>query len=445
MRAMIAPNRWPEVLSLPGGDPLSVASLARDVSQRYLIWDAFVGGRRRVEAHPLVLPAPMHQAAVRAAEGAAGAIGRVAARAHADASERAGYQISGDVHRLSRASFEAGDLASLVRVDLLLRENGEWAACEINADCPGGHNEALGLPRLARAAGYLGGHNPTVVTSALARRLAALAEGGAVGLVYATAYAEDLQVCAIVQRALREVGVRAVLGPPTAPQTLRGELSIGGVPIRALYRFFPTEYMTGQKNVDAIARAVEGGRVRTLSSFAHIFAQSKLAFARAWKDKGSLSDADRAAVTRYTAETFDAAHVPRGQLCGEQSDWVLKRAYSRVGDDVFVGPLVSPAVWPRLVDFVLARSAQGESWVAQRFVRQSPIDTPWGKRYLTLGAYVLDGHFVGYFARVTSESHVSHDALCVPVFHLAAGESVGESLGEPLASRALEASCAETC
>ena len=33
-----------------------------------------------------------------------------------------------------------------------------------------------------------------------------------------------------------------------------------------------------------------------------------------------------------------------------------------------------------------------------------------------LGAYVLDGRFVGYFARLSEDSHVSHDALCVPVF-----------------------------
>jgi hypothetical protein len=39
-----------------------------------------------------------------------------------------------------------------------------------------------------------------------------------------------------------------------------------------------------------------------------------------------------------------------------------------------------------------------------------------GDRYVTLGAYVLDGRFVGYFARVTPQSHVGHDALCVPVF-----------------------------
>jgi len=408
----------PEVVALPAGDPLSIPSLARDVTQRYLIWDAYVGGQRRVDAHPLVLPASMHEAAVRAAEGVTAAVGRVAAVAHDDKAERRVYRLHDDVHRLARASFQAGDVANLSRVDLLLDEHGEWQACEINADCPGGHNEALGLPRLARAAGFMEGHNPTVVTSALAERLAKLAEGGAVGLIYATAYAEDLQVCAIVQRTLADMGVRAVLAPPTAPRLARGELCVGGEPVRVLYRYFPTEYMRGQKNVESIASAVSRGKVRSLTSFAHIYSQSKLAFARAWRHAPTLGDLDREAVTRHTPETFEVTHVSREELVGERTRWVLKKAYGRVGDEVFVGPLIPPDAWPRLVDGVLALQESGESWIAQRFVRQRAIDTPWGPRYVTLGAYVLDGRFVGYFARITPESHVSHDALCVPVFHL---------------------------
>ena len=44
------------------------------------------------------------------------------------------------------------------------------------------------------------------------------------------------------------------------------------------------------------------------------------------------------------------------------------------------------------------------------------MPTPWGPRFLTLGVYLLDGKFVGYFARVTPASHVSHDALVLPTF-----------------------------
>ncbi len=417
----------PEVIALPSSDPLSNPSLARDLAQRYFIWDAFVGGQRRVDAHPLVLPAAMHEAAVRAAEGVTAAVGRVAGRAHEDPVERLTYRLHDDVHRLARASHEAGDTASLVRVDLLLTRSGEWQACEINVDCPGGHNEALGLPRLARAAGFMGGHNPTVVTSALAERLAALADGGTVGLIYATAYAEDLQVCAIVQRALVSMGVRSVLAPPTAPRLVRGELHVGSEPVRVLYRYFPTEYMRGQNNVDAIVEAVARRRVRSLTSFAHIYAQSKLAFARAWHHAPKLSDEDRRAVTRHTPETFDVKDVSREDLVEGRARWVLKKAYGRVGDEVFVGPLVPPESWSRLVDGVLTLQKSGESWIAQRFVHQTPIATPWGPRYVTLGAYVLDGRFVGYFARITPESHVSHDALCVPVFNLAPPSGAGST------------------
>jgi len=95
---------------------------------------------------------------------------------------------------------------------------------------------------------------------------------------------------------------------------------------------------------------------------------------------------------------------------------VVKRALGRVGDEVHVGELCDAAEWTVLVDDALAKRRAGESWIAQRFIRQRRLPTPWGLRYVTLGAYVLDGQFAGYFARITEESHVSHDALVVPVF-----------------------------
>ncbi len=410
-------------------DPAALPRMMSDLARRYLLWDAFVGGERRVDAHPLVLPAEMHESAVRAACSVARAVTRTADLAFEDDGERTLYRLHDDVHLLARASQRAGDRAALVRVDLLLGEDGRWRACEINADCPGGHNEALALPRLSRLCGFMDGRNPTVATSALAARLAELAEGEAVGLIYATAYAEDLQVCAIVQRALIERGVPAVLAPPTAPRLERGRLMIGPRRVGALYRYFPTEYMAGQTNVSALAAAVEGGAVRTLTSFAHIYAQSKLAFARAWRHWGALAEEDRAAVARYTPETHDVLDVPPAELLSARERWVLKRAYGRVGDEVFVGSLVAAEAWPKLVVGIRGMAQAGESWIAQRFVPQAPIDTPWGKRFLTLGAYVLDGAFVGYFARVTPASHVSHGAMCVPVFHLGHGAGSAERGG----------------
>jgi glutathionylspermidine synthase len=408
-----------EVIPIRGIDPLQEPSLVRDLVKRFLVWDTHVGGRRRVEVCPLLLPRALHEAAARAAEEIVRVVGAVAARARADERERRLYGFDDDTCLLAAASHAGGDCASLMRVDLLLDDDAEWKACEINADCPGGHNESFGLPRLARAAGFTAGHDPSCVVEGLVARLRQLARGGAVGILHATGYAEDLQVCAIVARELERAGTRAILAPATAPY-LRGDtLFIHDDPIRAVYRYFPIEWMSGQRNVASIARAVETRRVATLSSFAHAFTQSKLAFARTWEGLSSLAPADREIVRRHVPETRDLREVGRSDLQERRGQWVLKKAMGRVGEEVFVGALFDDARdWTLVVDRIRELVASGEVWVAQRFVSQRPIPTPWGNRLVTLGAYVLDGRFAGYFARITPHSHVSHDAVCVPVFAL---------------------------
>ena len=401
----------PEVRPLRALDALDHDPLRRELTLEYLLFDAFVAGQRRVDVHPLVLPIALHQAAVRAAEEVVAGVGAVARRALFDEEERARYRLHDEVIALARASHRAGDDASLMRVDLLLDEHGAWRACEINADCPGGHNEAHGLPRLARSAGFYDGTNPTFVVPALVERIAELAarpdgSTGTCALLYATAYAEDLQICALLKRALDKRGVRAVLCAPTAPRLLGDHLTVRGERVDVLYRFFPAEYMEGQRNVGDVIRAVEAGKVRTISGFSHVYTQSKLAFARAW-DAGFHA---------HLPATFELGDVARDDLLANRARWVLKRAFGRVGDQVFVGALASDEDWASIVAEVLLLEAAGESWIAQEFVPQRAIATHLGPRLVTLGAYVLDGRFVGYFSRVSRESHVSHDALCLPVF-----------------------------
>jgi hypothetical protein len=283
---------------------------------------------------------------------------------------------------------------------------------------------------LARAAGFAEGSNPTTMLEDLAADLAALArssegEQGDVGMIFATAWSEDLQICALLKRTLAKMGVRAMFAPPTGPRLEGGALTIGGKPIRSLYRYFPTEYMEGQDNLDDLATAVERGLVRTVPSFCQMYAQSKLAFARAWALRDGLGETHRSAIERWVPETLELGELPVEALLDDREGWVLKRALGRVGDQVFVGMLTSQPYWKGLVEELAALRSAGaagsagvarEAWIAQRLVRQRPIPTPFGDRFVTLGAYVLDGRFAGYFARITPVSHVSHDALCVPVF-----------------------------
>jgi glutathionylspermidine synthase len=394
-----------------GLDPLSAPDLARDLQHRYLIWDAFVAGERRVDVHPLVLTEAAHHEAMRVAEEASALVFRAAARAADDPVERARYRLGADVEQLAAAARAAGDEAALVRVDLLWQDDGRFVACEVNADCPGGHNESLALPRLARAAGFREGTDPTDMVSRLAERLVALSGGkgsprGAVGIVLATAYAEDLQVGALVERMVTERGGRALRVPVTAIRAHpSGGVAHRGERLAVLYRFYPLEWMEGQRNVAAIAEATARGELVSLSSFAAIHAQSKLAMARAFAAEPALARA-------IFPETRAFADVSPE----DRTSWVLKRDLSRVGDHVVIGAAVSEDAYRGALAEIDRGEREGEVWVAQRFVKQRSFDAPWGRCELTLGVYLLGGAFVGYFARLSRTACCTHDALVLPVF-----------------------------
>lgn len=396
------------------GDPLALPEMLAELEQRWLVWDGCVAGARRVDVHPLVLDARAHHEAVRVAERAAALVFRARDRAAADPGERALYKLHPDVERLAESARAGGDGNALVRVDLLLQNDGQFVACEVNADCPGGHNETLALPRLAKMAGFRGGRDPTTVAHRLAERLVTLSGGrgsprGAIAIIYATAYAEDLQVCALVERLVKERGGRAIRMPATAPQESGEGVAYRGERLSVLYRFYPLEYMEEQSNIAALARATERGELCSVSSFSVIHAQSKLAMARAWH-------AEPEEARGVFPETFAFADRHAAQLACDRPSWVLKRDLSRVGDHVIVGALHEDEAFREALDGIAEAEAEGEVWIAQRFVPTGYVSTPWGPRCLTLGVYLLDGAFVGYFARLTTASHCSHDALVVPVF-----------------------------
>src|SRR4051794_17045678 len=76
-----------EVRALARPDPLSDLVLSRELREKYLLWDAFFAGERRVDVLPLVLSERLHRGAVEAAEGVVAAIEAATRRAHEDAEE----------------------------------------------------------------------------------------------------------------------------------------------------------------------------------------------------------------------------------------------------------------------------------------------------------------------------------------------------------------------
>ena len=103
------PTTEAKVVALEGRDPLAEGRLSRELQERYLIWDTFFAGRRRVDITPLLLSERLHQEAVRVAEGAVAVIQATAARAHRDPAEASHYRYHPDVTKLIQASHGAGD------------------------------------------------------------------------------------------------------------------------------------------------------------------------------------------------------------------------------------------------------------------------------------------------------------------------------------------------
>lgn len=388
-------------------DPLSLPALDLELQQRYLVWDLYAMGKRRVDLHPFILTEKEHRSAVEVAEKAWRLVHDAGKRALGNAEEAAKYRFHPDTARLAAAAEAGGDDGSVARVDLLLQYDGRWVACEVNADCPGGYNEAVGLPKMARALGATD-RDPTHAAATLADALIAKANGGLIALVYATGYAEDLQVCAIVERMVRERGGRTVRCSPTNLKAHPEGVAYRGERVSVLYRFYPLEYMCGQKNLDALIAATQKGQLACFSAFNCIYSQSKLAMARAYAH-------DAAATLTAFPETYAFQDMSRAQLIAERGEWVVKRDLSRVGDHVYVGALTPADEFAQILDEVAAVSHE-QAWIVQRFIPQKPIRTPWGNRLITLGAYVINGAFAGYFARFSPTSHCSHDALVLPVF-----------------------------
>lgn len=423
--APLLPARDASVWGLAPRDVTADRAALTLLAQRHLLFDPFVGGEPRVSSEPLVLSRELHENAVATAERAYSLVGAAAERGFHEEEEGDVYGLAGDVRGLAEASYAAGERSGLCRVDLLLTPDGSFRACELNSDCPGGQNEAIGLPELARSRGFSAGLSPTRVVEAMGARIETLAAetgGDAVGLMFATAYAEDLQVAALVGRELRRRGMETILTPPTAPKLRDGRLVVRDRPISVLYRFFPTEGLSQQRNVGDLRDAVGAGKVRSFSAFSEVYCQSKLAMARAFEQAAQGEAAQgESSKTRVLLDvlprTLTLGRDLRAELLDDRAGWVLKRDFGRVGDQVFVGALLDADGFRGVVDEALAMVASvREIWIAQRFIPQAMIETPWGPRFLTLGVYLLDGQFVGYFARITEVSHVSHDALVVPVF-----------------------------
>ena len=380
--------------------PAEFRKVLRALALRYCTWDLTLNDRCRILPESLVLSLEDHERIVRAVEGFARAFRRFEARVRHDPSVAAAMGISPGLFPLLAAG-SAGEPA-FSRADFYLTQDGRWVISEFNEDVPGGFNEAVGIPELVGEE-TLGGR---VVGALKEQMVASFRECDAVAMVFATGFSEDLQHCALLARWLEEAGHATVLASPEQLAWRRGP-RVGGKPVDGVFRFYPGEWMTLLPNLPTWVRALP--RLRMMNPLLRLLAQSKRSFA-VWQTSHPLDPADPSPCETYLPHTelYDARQ--HGRYRDERGRWVLKRAFGRMGDAVTIGALTPAPEWDRALAF--ADQHPHEHCIQERFqVAAVPFEQ--GPMYPTVGAYVVDGRFAGYYSRVSPQPFITGEAYHV--------------------------------
>jgi glutathionylspermidine synthase len=361
-------------------------------------WDLDVAGKATVARGALVLSRREHDEVVAAAEALAGLTAKARERLVRDPDALRGL---GVYPKLAEAVADEPPGPLVTRIDFFQTADG-WQVSEFNDDCPGGYNEALGLP--VELASWLpdGCTAPGDLPDALVRLFGG---DGTSALLYATGYAEDLQVVDLLSRLLRGQGCATLLASP-AHLDPGGQARVLGQDVDRIVRFFPAEWLTALPNWDAWASLGRAG-VPVRNPLAAAATQSKAVHAWLWSESRG---ADRGLVERLLPRTAALDESTAAQALARPERSVLKPAFGRMGEGVVLGRGCPPEAWRKSVAAAL-RSRRARPYVVQDRFDAVPVETGPGRTATAcLGAYVVAGRFAGYYSRLSAAPVVAYDA-----------------------------------
>jgi glutathionylspermidine synthase len=382
-------------------DAAERARVVRALRFEHFKWDSFSAGRFTLLPELLVVPEALHRRVVRTVERLSAGLARFEARVRREPEALARLGIPAALHPL--IAEEPDRPHQCARYDLFPCDDGRLMVSEFNEDVPGGFNEAEGLPELLGDPGT----GCRWEKGPRARFLDAFAGADRVALLYATAFSEDLQHMLILEKWLAAAGHPVVLASPAHLQRrLLGGARVLDRAVDAAFRFYPGEWMPRLPNFGTWRRV--GPRLPMMNPLRHMVRQSKKVFDLWHEDAASAEERDLLAAHCPRTHPFDPARL--GRLREERERWVLKRAFGRMGDAVVMGSLSTPARWEQ----ALAEAARNPiEWCVQERFSVLPLEFQAGPLYPTLGAYVVNGRFAGYYSRADARPFLTHEALHV--------------------------------
>lgn len=384
-------ERWP--LSEP-----EISDLINTLCFRYYKWDAEACGKRLVMSESLVLTRAEHERVVAICERFDAILGKLehALLQRPDLLVQLG--IPANVLDIIRDEPEQ-DL-QLTRHDVFLTPDGRWMVSEFNEDVPGGFNEANGVPELLgpslRGLGFEGSLRAAIVE--------ALSPYEHIALLYATGYAEDLQHMLIIKKWLEADGHTTELAAPSHMQASWRGTKCFGRRCDAAFRFYPGEWFQWLENLSDWKRI--SPRLPMMNPLRRLIRQSKRLYAF-WRDPDLLSAEDIAFIAEHTPASQPFEQI---DAIEDRSRWVLKNAFGRMGDTVIMGNLAKEKDWN---DSVAAARRKPTEWLLQERFDVAPMQDGGQPFYPSLGVYLVNHAFAGYYSRAAHHPFINHEAYHV--------------------------------
>ena len=388
-------------------EPEEVMRALRSIQFRHFKWDIFHRGDTSILPEALVLTPEEHARLTEAAEEVWAALREVEALVSSDEELLEGVAVPENLRGAVQS--QRKDNPRVTRCDFHLTEKGQWVISEFNDDVPSGFGECTGLaqelsqnwPNRFAGLEFRGDLRSAVEES--------MSDWPSIGFIHATGHSEDLQHVALVKEWLAEAGHTTVLGSPSNFRVEDSKAFVFDTPVDAIFRYYPGEWIAELPNVeDWIQAASFLPIMNPLSSLA---SQSKRFYA-SWDEHNlDLTDTSRRWLDKYLPKSVYLSNLSAEEVLKNPKRWVLKGAFGRMGKTVRIGPLMPKKKWAQAVQeaFEVPHMV-----VAQKRFDTAPLWTSRGMGYATVGVYLVDGRFAGYFSRIDKGPLIDYDSWHVP-------------------------------
>lgn len=381
--------------------PEELEELFQQLRFKYHKWDVHACGQCLLLPESIVLSPAEHARVVTVSERFAAILAQLEARLVREPDVLLDLGIPKAVIPLIQV--EPEQVTQLARYDLFPGPDGRWMISEFNEDVPGGFNEAVGIPEL------LGSRLPDgeFVNGFREALVHAFSGCQRVALVHATGYSEDLQHMLVIRDWLASAGTPSLLASPSHLSAGWRGIRVLSEPVDGIVRFYPGEWYQWLSNHRDWKRALP--RLRMMNPLRRLIRQSKRLFVR-WATDSWLSKEDQAFVLEHTPASVDFDPAKLDLWLQEQTEWVLKAAFGRMGDSVVLGSLTQPKAWKHSLE---EASRQPSQYLMQRRFDVAPLPFIQGPLYPALGAFLVNGRFAGYYSRAASTPFLTHEAYHV--------------------------------